>query len=169
MKSTVPYPSTTGPETSRTVPDLCLIKLSMQAMSSVWFVQLPEVVMAPDSRINARLDYTMRSLHPYFIVICIEELDSLGIIDSRVKDKWPDIGTRTGQSNDLETIRTKTMLNNKDACREVFAVWIDKDGHPKYPLTWQGLYDLLCDVGHRNIANTVADKKNAQGAGILKK
>ena len=114
-------------------------------------------------------DYTMRSLHPYFIVISIEELNSLGVIN-KVKDEWRHIGICTEQSDDLETIKTKTMLNNKDACVEVFTVWINKDGHPpKYPLTWQGLYDLLCKVGHRGIANTVADMKNAQGAGILKK
>ena len=107
--------------------------------------------------------------YSYLTVISIEELNSLGIID-KVKDKWRDIGICTGQSDDVETIKTKNMLNNKDACVEVFAVWINKGGHPpKYPLTWQGLYDLLCDVGHRGIANTVADMKNAQGAGILKK
>lgn len=52
------------------------------------------------------------------------------------------------------------MLDNDNACRAVFSKWIEKDGNPThYPLAWQGLYDLLCNIGHRRIATEVAAAK----------
>ena len=93
----------------------------------------------------------------------------MGVID-KVSSQWEKIAILTGQEDDLNDIGKQSMLDNKYACQKVFKKWIDKGGHaPNYPLTWQGLYDLLCKVGHAGIANEVADKKNAEGASIQKK
>ena len=93
----------------------------------------------------------------------------MGVID-KVDSEWRMIAILTGQEDDLNGIWTQSMLDIKCACRIAFKKWIDKGGHaPNYPLTWQGLYDLLCKVGHDGIANKVADKKNAEGASIQKK
>ena len=77
-----------------------------------------------------------------------------------VSSKWRQIGIRTGQTDHLNEYATKALHDANQCCERVFRVWILKGGHPpRYPLTWQGLYDLLCDIGCNGIANEMADVK----------
>ena len=81
-------------------------------------------------------------------------------IMSVVSSKWRQIGIRTGQADHLDGYATRALNDNNQCCERVFRAWIAKGGHPpRYPLTWQGLYDLLCDIGHNGIANKMADEK----------
>lgn len=94
----------------------------------------------------------------------MDQLKTLGII-SAVSDQWRKIAIRTGQADD-----DLDEFDEKTACQRVFIKWIINGGHPPmYPLTWQGLYDLLCDVDHHGVANTVADKKIAEGVLVVKR
>ena len=87
-----------------------------------------------------------------------------------VSGQWRQIGIRTGQADHLDGYATKAQNDDGKCCEKVFRVWIAKDGHlPRYPLTWQGLYDLLCDIRHDGIANKMADKKAKEGIHIEKK
>ena len=79
---------------------------------------------------------------------------------SVVSSKWRQIGIRTGQADHLDGYATRALNDDNQCCERVFRAWIAKGGHPpKYPLTWQGLCDLLCDIGHNRIANEMADEK----------
>jgi hypothetical protein len=80
-----------------------------------------------------------------------------------ISSKWRDIGLRTGQVNALDGYSRK-YLNDDDECVvKVFNVWFSKDGTDNYPITWQGLYNLLCDVGQRASANKIADARPNMG------
>ena len=77
-----------------------------------------------------------------------------------------DIGLRFGLSmNILDGFRTKEMLDNTGCCVRVFDSWINNGGTDKYPDTWKGVYDVLCDIGHRGTANDM--KADLAKAGII--
>ena len=87
-----------------------------------------------------------------------------------VSGQWRQIGIRTGQADDLDSYATKAHNDNSQCCERVFRVWIAKSGHhPRYPHTWQGLYDLLCDINHNGVANKMAEEKAEEGMCIKKK
>jgi hypothetical protein len=53
----------------------------------------------------------------------------------------------------LDNYERRAMLDNNTCCERVFSEWIDNDGTELYPVTWKGVYDVLCAIGHRGIAN----------------
>ena len=62
-------------------------------------------------------------------------------------------------SSDLDYFRTKAMLDNLICCEWVFDRWINNGGHPpKYPLSWKGVYDVLCAIELCGIANDMKEK-----------
>jgi hypothetical protein len=91
-------------------------------------------------------------------------LDILGTVSS----EWRKIGNLTGQSRALDGYERKYMMSDYECISKVFSVWFDTDGTPNYPITWQGLYDLLCTVGHRGIANKIADSTDKAGIKITR-
>lgn len=59
------------------------------------------------------------------------------------------------------------MLDSYRCCTDVFNHWIQNDGHrPNYPLSWQGLYDLLCNIEHRSAAEDMKRKLSKDGIHI---
>ena len=64
-----------------------------------------------------------------------------------VSSEWQRLGDLLQLSTDqLKNIKQKSD-DNVERCREVFASWIDCEGCPPcYPLTWEGLFELLIDV-----------------------
>ena len=91
----------------------------------------------------------------------LDQLITLGVIEN-ARHNWSSIASRTGQADDLNEL--KLMFDDKKACQRVFIKWIIKGGHPpSYPLTWQGLYNLLCDVDLPGFADTLADRRKADG------
>jgi sarcosine oxidase delta subunit len=73
----------------------------------------------------------------------------------KVSDKWLKAGMllRLSKST-LDKYSDKAEKDNIKICEYVFSKWVKRGGHEDYPLTWQGLYTLLIDMGRR----TVADK-----------
>lgn len=58
----------------------------------------------------------------------------------------------------LEGYRMKYAHDNKKCCVHVFNQWIQNNGSQNYPLTWEGLHDLLLDIEH---ATAAEDLKSA--------
>lgn len=78
---------------------------------------------------------------------------SLKIVES-VSSKWWELGLMTGQNMEmLENYRQKTLNNNVECCKHVFNYWLNR---PKnYPVTWDGLRDLLIDLEMKNVERTL--------------
>lgn len=97
-------------------------------------------------------------------------MEELADVMSEVCDRWRQIGIRTGQGDSLEGYAMKAQNDTYVCCFNVFQAWIANGGHPpKYPHTWQGLYDLLCDIKHARAANKMADEKAEMGIYIKRK
>lgn len=63
-----------------------------------------------------------------------------------ISSKWWDAGIRLGLTIDtLENYKQKTEDNDK-RLEYIFSQWIDSNGHSEYPLTWDGLTELLRDI-----------------------
>lgn len=63
-----------------------------------------------------------------------------------ISSKWWDAGIRLGLTIDtLENYKQKTEDNEK-RLEYIFSQWIDSNGHSEYPLTWDGLTELLRDI-----------------------
>lgn len=88
----------------------------------------------------------------------IDKLAIFRIIDN-VSDKWQDIGTHLGVSQtEQDNFRTKSILENATCCTLVFDHWIKNGGHPPhYPLSWEGVYDVLCAINHRGTADNMKE------------
>ena len=90
----------------------------------------------------------------------MDNLTQLGIIGGGgVSSEWRKLGRYLGQStSELDSYSRESMLNNNTCCKRVFNHWINNDGHPPhYPLTWKGLYDVLCAIGHRGTAENMKE------------
>lgn len=71
----------------------------------------------------------------------------------QISSKWHEIGILLGQQvAALDNYRRMTDDNVK-RCLRVFSDWINRHGHPPdYPLTWDGLGELLSDIEHETAA-----------------
>lgn len=78
-------------------------------------------------------------------------------IPLRISSHWRVLGLRVGQSySELENLN---MRNNIKCSEEILKYWLEESSHPsKYPRTWQGLYDLLCDIEHRGTAEDMKEE-----------
>lgn len=83
----------------------------------------------------------------------------LDVIDE-VRAEWYKLGLRMGQKiADLENFRTKAVNDNYTCCTWVVNYWINNHGHPPhYPLSWNGLYDVLVAIGHSGTAENMRTK-----------
>ena len=80
------------------------------------------------------------------------KLAELGVL-SKVSSEWRHLGLLFGQStSDLDNFKSKAMLDNKECCERVFDKWINDDGSPRYPLSWEGLSEALHNIGHGRTA-----------------
>ena len=72
----------------------------------------------------------------------------------KVNATWREIGIRFGIGlGTLDGYQRMEMLDNAGCCVRVFDSWIAKSGTTNYPMSWKGVYDVLCDVGHRGAAD----------------
>lgn len=53
----------------------------------------------------------------------------------------------------LKPDKYRVENNDVESCENVLSKWIKRNGHKDYPLTWQGLHDLLSDMGRRKAAD----------------
>ena len=88
----------------------------------------------------------------------MDKLAELGVL-SQVSSKWWHLGLLFGQStSDLDNFKSKAMLDNKECCERVFDKWINDDGSLHYPLSWEGLFKVLCKIGHGRTAIDIEKK-----------
>jgi hypothetical protein len=79
----------------------------------------------------------------------------LNIIDS-VSSKWRKLGLLLDQTtNVLDGYDRMAMLDNNRCCEWVFNKWINNGGTKLYPMTWEGVYNVLCAIGHRATADVM--------------
>ena len=76
----------------------------------------------------------------------------LEIIKTVCKD-WRYIGQLLGQSMGELDGYWERSPDYSTCCSRVFDCWINNNGHPSYPLSWEGLYKLLRDIKHGRVAN----------------
>ena len=76
-------------------------------------------------------------------------------IIKKVSAEWKEIGRLIGLDEpDLTRFKNLEQSDIYECCVRVFNHWINNDGYlPKYPLSWKGLYDILCDIDHKALAN----------------
>jgi hypothetical protein len=71
-------------------------------------------------------------------------------LTQKIGSSWMTIGTRIGIESDILTSISEGKDNEK-ALSEVLRKWLSNAGgypnHEEYPLSWQGLYNLLEDSG----------------------
>jgi hypothetical protein len=88
-------------------------------------------------------------------------------ITSTVSDKWRDLGSRVGLiTAQLERFKSRSLRDNDECCVHVFTHWYNNDGYGGYPLTWKGLYDLLCDIKHKKVAKDLEAALGSCGVSI---
>ena len=62
-----------------------------------------------------------------------------------ISHKWRDIGELLDISHsELESVTVKNHGDPKNCCRDILAKWLDNPPD-EYPMTWQGLFELLED------------------------
>jgi hypothetical protein len=83
----------------------------------------------------------------------VQSLTQLDIIQ-KVSAEWRQLGHHFGMSvTGLDNIEKKAQFDNLSCCERVFDHWINCDGTPDYPLSWDSVYNVLCAIGYRGIAN----------------
>lgn len=91
---------------------------------------------------------------PIEIELDLEAIISFGILKD-ISEAYVDLGIRVGlQQSEIDNCFKQSFMNTRTTCIHIIDSWINKGGHgPKYPNTWKGLYDLLCDIGYKKTAN----------------
>ena len=79
-------------------------------------------------------------------------------LKDEVSSKWRDFGIQLDMEQNTMVNWDREYLGDNNACWEcVMQAWLER-GHSDYPVTWEGLYDLLEHVGCTTAA---ADLKRA--------
>jgi hypothetical protein len=95
----------------------------------------------------------------------VNSLTQLGVIKT-VSSQWRQLGLRLGQStNALDNYDRQAMLNNDTCCEWVFNHWCDNGGG-SYPVTWKGVYDVLCAINHRMAADDMKSALACKGVDV---
>ena len=82
----------------------------------------------------------------------------MGVL-SKMSPEWRQLGLLLGQStSDLDNFKSKAMLDNDECCERVFDKWINDDGSPHYPLSWEGLFKALRNIGYGRTAIDIVEK-----------
>ena len=75
---------------------------------------------------------------------------------TEVCPKWKEIGDLMRLSaSRLEAIEKNRRGEVKECCRDVFHDWLAQEGGGNYPVTWQGLCELLEDLKFSALAKEV--------------
>lgn len=93
------------------------------------------------------------------------EIQKLTII-KQVASKWRDIGILLGLTmSELDTIRQNTLNDNHQSCQYIFSKWFENNGCLHYPITWEGVEELLMDIEMHTIAKSLKEALASLGAG----
>ncbi len=88
----------------------------------------------------------------------MEIIAQLGIIP-KISAQSQSMGLLVGiEFATLQKFQKQTLNDNDEVCTLVLNNWIVRNGHSdKYPLTWNALYQLLDDIGHKRAAIEMKD------------
>ena len=84
------------------------------------------------------------------------EEQTLQLIE-KVSCKWLDFGLKVGL--EMNCLEAWERQHHEDASRcwlEVMKCWLNMAGSRHYPATWEGLYQLLMDVGYKKVAKDLS-------------
>ena len=70
----------------------------------------------------------------------------------RVKSKYKELGIRIGLTRNYLDSMDECWDSLKSVCEVVMKEWLDGQGQEIYPVTWEGLYRLLTDIGCAQVA-----------------
>ena len=74
-------------------------------------------------------------------------------IIKNISAQWQTLGFRVGLTlEECDEIESQDNKIHSKCCVRVFSKWIERNGCRDYPLSWQGLYDLLCDIDKDAVA-----------------
>ena len=77
-------------------------------------------------------------------------------IITEVCPKWKEMGDLMGVSAcRLEATEENRRGKVKECCRDVFCDWLEQEGGGNYPVTWQGVCELLEDLEFSALAKQV--------------
>ena len=87
------------------------------------------------------------------------KLHKLRIVQS-ICPQWRTIGNLLDISDSvLESILSQYRGNLEECCYAVLRRWLD-NGSPDYPLTWEGLLELLADIDCSQVSEELRDALN---------
>lgn len=87
----------------------------------------------------------------------LEDLQYYGVMKN-VQGKWEELAIALGQKDNIPNFQSQTLNDTNKCCIKVFDAWINNDGYPpRYPLSWQGFYDVMKFIGHLKVANDMLD------------
>ena len=97
----------------------------------------------------------------------MEEITVLKIVD-KISMQYQKLGLLIGLSvSEIEGFRERSFLNTEKTCNFIFDAWVSKNGHsPNYPLSWEGLYALLKDIGHKQAADDMKQDLARKGVKV---
>lgn len=83
---------------------------------------------------------------------------------NNVSSRWRSFGTRLDMPYNLLDAWWKECLGNSARCwNKVMGYWLDGGGTSDYPITWEGLYELLDDVEYSEITKDLKKIVTARG------
>ena len=79
---------------------------------------------------------------------------------------WENIGTvLTISDAELAGFKKKHMEDSNDCIREVYSKWLSNGGRmgnaSTYPVSWRGLYNILCDCELQGLADQLCEALQA--------
>ena len=63
-----------------------------------------------------------------------------------IKHKWHEMGRLLGRGDELESISMKHQKDPESCCIDLLQKWLDGGCSSQYPVTWDGLLELLDDL-----------------------
>lgn len=80
---------------------------------------------------------------------------------------WHDAALSIGLGNDAREDYAQKYPSNKDRMIQVLKKWIEVDGTGDYPMSWEGLIELLKDIEQTTVAEDLKKALVANGIPIV--
>ena len=82
-------------------------------------------------------------------------------LSSKISGSWEDIGLRLGLEYNMLHGEIEELRTAKSRLGAVLAIWFEDapqlPNYGKYPISWEGLHNLLCDADHSVAAKEFVD------------
>ena len=76
--------------------------------------------------------------------------------------KWHEVGRLLGMgAAELSAISLKNREKPEPCCTDVVTKWLEDDS-PRYPLTWEGVFELLDDIDEAKLASELQNALHSQ-------